>query len=154
MNLNLMAFGPRRTGWLFFRISRSSSRMRFSRQSRTFSRARLKSSFDTTSVPRCAGHCYRQCCGQQHLQHLRHPRADRADPSAGGPGRHFRVRSIDHAGSNTGTCGSRARARKAVTARRGAVFGRIRQLHCKPRQVSLRRKRPRSLLRGLPMRCQ
>ena len=38
----------------FFNTSLSSLRMRFSRRSRSFSLARLKSSFDTTSVSRCA----------------------------------------------------------------------------------------------------
>ena len=38
----------------FFRISRSSRRMRFSRRSRSFSSASARSSGDTTSVPRCA----------------------------------------------------------------------------------------------------
>ena len=37
----------------FFKISRSSLRMRFSRRSRSFSSARSKSSFDTTSVSLC-----------------------------------------------------------------------------------------------------
>ena len=38
----------------FFNISLSSLRMRFSRRSRSFSRARSRSSDDTTSVSRCA----------------------------------------------------------------------------------------------------
>ncbi|APG47923.1 hypothetical protein PhaeoP97_02543 [Phaeobacter porticola] len=68
MNLNLMAFGPRRTalpssgkqspglfsGPLQFKISLSSLKMRFSRRSRSFSWTRLKSSCDTTSVSRGA----------------------------------------------------------------------------------------------------
>jgi len=38
----------------FFNTSRSSLRMRFSRRKRSFSSARLRSSFDTASVSRCA----------------------------------------------------------------------------------------------------
>ena len=47
-------FRPAKNWVAFFRMSRSSLRMRFSRRSRSFSWARPKSSFDTTSVSRCA----------------------------------------------------------------------------------------------------
>ena len=47
-------FRPAKNWVAFFRMSLSSLRMRFSRRSRSFSCARLKSSFDTTSVSRCA----------------------------------------------------------------------------------------------------
>ena len=47
-------FRPAKNWVAFFRMSRSSLRMRTSRRSRSFSWARLKSSFDTTSVSRCA----------------------------------------------------------------------------------------------------
>ena len=51
-NLNLTAFGSRRTGGLFWMFL-SSFRLRTSRRSRTFSRARSRSLAETTSVPRC-----------------------------------------------------------------------------------------------------
>ena len=67
-NINLIALGPQRTAWPSsgkqsprrfsdppqFVISLSSLRSLISRQSRSFSLARSKSSFDTTSVSRCA----------------------------------------------------------------------------------------------------
>ena len=47
-------FRPAKNWVAFFRISLSSLRSRISRRSRSFSLARLRSSFDTTSVSQCA----------------------------------------------------------------------------------------------------
>lgn len=47
-------FRPAKNWVAFFKISLSSFRSRFSRRSRSFSLARSKSSFETTSVCRCA----------------------------------------------------------------------------------------------------
>ena len=50
----LHCFRPAKNWVAFFRISLSSLRSRTSRRSRSFSLARFKSSFDTTSISRCA----------------------------------------------------------------------------------------------------